>query len=528
MKKLLESMSHFAQEPTEESSDFVGGTFRRDEQLSEVEGADFVTVGAQVCMIGDVGPALTVVKIVDDQQCIVSDEYGQRHKVMMTDLEPANVQESEDELAESIRAAFEDYVSNEKYDADRIYPGKKKRPTADKKPVKAPPTIDPTMVAEGPGDIDEFDPAISPRTQHKRNQKAVVSTDKPIGFRISDVGAGGKEYNVKTDKAWDDQHKTNEGTKQRKTNATWAQITDYEKRAKATKDDIKKNHYMQMAKDLRAKLPTNEAKSENRALWDKINSKGVVPSIDRKRYTDLSHEGLEGPFRMHNGKVVYYDPKAGQYYDRDTDMYISNDEMDVINHFGLKEDYAEFPDADDVLPASELKHSDPMSNVADKASAQSRVNSMMKTIRKIMLQLQNPALRREDAAKLESTLDSIKQNFAQLKAKFGVKGVALEDTPIVPAAQPVPAKPGQPAQAGAPAVSSAQTSENPPGTPPQATASKNSPPTSTPPSNPQQAPAGQVAQAPQTPVDQIKGLLQTLSTNPSMAKQVSTKLNSIH
>lgn len=231
---------------------------------------------------------------------------------------------------------------------------------------------------------------------------------------------------------------------------------------------------------------------------------------------------------MHNGKVVYYDPKAGQYYDRDTDMYISNDEMDVINHFGLKEDYAEFPDADDVLPASELKHSDPMSNVADKASAQSRVNSMMKTIRKIMLQLQNPALRREDAAKLESTLDSIKQNFAQLKAKFGVKGVALEDTPIVPAAQPVPAKPGQPAQAGAPAVSSAQTSENPPGTPPQATASKNSPPTSTPPSNPQQAPAGQVAQAPQTPVDQIKGLLQTLSTNPSMAKQVSTKLNSIH
>lgn len=33
---------------------------------------------------------------------------------------------------------------------------------------------------------------------------AKISTDKPIGVRIADVGAGGKEKNVKTDKAWDE------------------------------------------------------------------------------------------------------------------------------------------------------------------------------------------------------------------------------------------------------------------------------------------------------------------------------------
>jgi len=65
-------------------------------------------------------------------------------------------------------------------------------------------------------------------------------------------------------------------------------------------------------------------KSENRQLWDKINSKGVVPSIDRERYTDLSGEGLEGPFRGKNGQVLYYDPRAGKYYSRDSDMYVDH------------------------------------------------------------------------------------------------------------------------------------------------------------------------------------------------------------
>ena len=67
-----------------------------------------------------------------------------------------------------------------------------------------------------------------------------------------------------------------------------------------------------------------DERKANRDLYNKIKSKGVVPSIDRDRYTDLSHEGLEGPFRAKNGEVLYYDPKAGKYYNRDSDMYVDH------------------------------------------------------------------------------------------------------------------------------------------------------------------------------------------------------------
>lgn len=35
--------------------------------------------------------------------------------------------------------------------------------------------------------------------------------------------------------------------------------------------------------------------------------------------------GLEGPFNF-NGRVVYYDPKEGRYWDPRTDFYLSNEE----------------------------------------------------------------------------------------------------------------------------------------------------------------------------------------------------------
>ena len=40
-----------------------------------------------------------------------------------------------------------------------------------------------------------------------KSNKAVVKTNKEVGSRVSDIGAGGKEHNVKTDKAWDDAQK---------------------------------------------------------------------------------------------------------------------------------------------------------------------------------------------------------------------------------------------------------------------------------------------------------------------------------
>jgi hypothetical protein len=41
-------------------------------------------------------------------------------------------------------------------------------------------------------------------------------------------------------------------------------------------------------------------------------------------------KGLEGPFNF-SGRVLYYDVKAGQYYDPRTDFYVEQDEMDFIN-----------------------------------------------------------------------------------------------------------------------------------------------------------------------------------------------------
>lgn len=37
-------------------------------------------------------------------------------------------------------------------------------------------------------------------------------------------------------------------------------------------------------------------------------------------------KGLEGPFTYPNGRVVYYDPREGQYWDPRTDFYLSHEE----------------------------------------------------------------------------------------------------------------------------------------------------------------------------------------------------------
>jgi hypothetical protein len=36
---------------------------------------------------------------------------------------------------------------------------------------------------------------------------------------------------------------------------------------------------------------------------------------------------LEGPFHYPNGRVLYYDPRAGEYWDPRTDWYVPRDEV---------------------------------------------------------------------------------------------------------------------------------------------------------------------------------------------------------
>lgn len=42
-------------------------------------------------------------------------------------------------------------------------------------------------------------------------------------------------------------------------------------------------------------------------------------------------KGLEGPFFYANGRVLYYDPKEGQYYDPLTDYYVEQEEINELH-----------------------------------------------------------------------------------------------------------------------------------------------------------------------------------------------------
>jgi hypothetical protein len=50
----------------------------------------------------------------------------------------------------------------------------------------------------------------------------------------------------------------------------------------------------------------------------------ILPERDKKWQ---ARKGLEGPFFYANGRVLYYDPKAGQYWDPTTDYYVENSEV---------------------------------------------------------------------------------------------------------------------------------------------------------------------------------------------------------
>ena len=42
-------------------------------------------------------------------------------------------------------------------------------------------------------------------------------------------------------------------------------------------------------------------------------------------------KGLEGPFVYPNGQILYYDPREGQYWNPQTDFFMSNEDMDNLN-----------------------------------------------------------------------------------------------------------------------------------------------------------------------------------------------------
>ena len=104
----------------------------------------------------------------------------------------------------------------------------------------------------------------------------------------------------------------------------------------------------------------NNIRKEAAAIFNKIKvaaNEGykVLPPMDKERYGEIP--GLEGPFTTLSGKVVYYDPKEGAYYDRDSDMYLSNDEYTALNS-----DYSGMQDERDINVREGDTWSKPMSH----------------------------------------------------------------------------------------------------------------------------------------------------------------------
>lgn len=108
-----------------------------------------------------------------------------------------------------------------------------------------------------------------------------------------------------------DQLEETENGKERKRNAMWAQITSYEKRAKETTNDIKRDHLMKMADELRAKLPTTDEEKLNESLaaLEEAIAGDVGHQIKAlyKKIYDQGDDAIE---------FMYYDsPIFAQYWD---------------------------------------------------------------------------------------------------------------------------------------------------------------------------------------------------------------------
>ena len=57
----------------------------------------------------------------------------------------------------------------------------------------------------------------------------------------------------------------------------------------------------------------------------------VLNGVDGMRDRYSARKGLEGPFNF-SGRVLYYDPKAGQYYDPTTDFYVELDQVNELQN----------------------------------------------------------------------------------------------------------------------------------------------------------------------------------------------------
>jgi hypothetical protein len=101
----------------------------------------------------------------------------------------------------------------------------------------------------GPGTVTRYGKKKKKITEISKGTEETQLTDKEIQRRLDRLEMAYRKI-------------ANEGEEERKQNRLWVMINDYEKRARETKNDIKRIHYNKMAQQLRDQLKTNDGVEE--------------------------------------------------------------------------------------------------------------------------------------------------------------------------------------------------------------------------------------------------------------------------
>jgi hypothetical protein len=138
-----------------------------------------------------------------------------------------------------------------------------------------------------------------------KRKPAVVKTNKEIGTRVADIGPGGKEYNVKTNKAWDDQHKEvdEERTVTRDETGkiiSWRDESDWRKVEKDKDGRGKVTNLSDKARRETEQLKKQQGVDEGKA--DPVGSWVVYDGGKVKRFK--SREGAKAYAAKNGGKVA--------------------------------------------------------------------------------------------------------------------------------------------------------------------------------------------------------------------------------
>lgn len=175
-------------------------------------------------------------------------------------------------------------------------------------------------VSEGlPGSLSKSDYTPGKTVKHKDTNCTTCHGRKAmykLGNKLyADNKPGATKVKCPSCKGTGDKQGVAEGSEERGQNRLRAMITDYEQRAKATKNDIKKAHYLKMASELRGKLKTSDEQgvaegSENLSYIGNCTDDDVIEHIfgDATGFAQAVEE-YGDEFTL-DDLVVKYDPES--------------------------------------------------------------------------------------------------------------------------------------------------------------------------------------------------------------------------